>query len=640
MTVLSKGASVGRYEVEQVLGRGGMGVVYLARHVDLERRAAVKVIAPELAADPVFRERFEREAKAAASVEHPGVLPVYEAGLRDGILFLATRYAPGGDLRHALAERGPLDAYVTVDIIGQIAGALDAAHARGLLHRDVKTANILLEGAPGPEVRAYLGDFGLVRRSASQTQAASGGWLGTIDYVAPEQLKGDDVDVRADVYSLGCVLFELLTGQPPYRRDSDVATLWAHIAEPPPALPVHVESAAALDAVVARALAKKPADRFPTAGALATAARAALRDPAGALEATRPASPATGAPRVAARSRDRLPALACVVASFFAGLVLPAGSYDLTPEQLQVSYQGTPPGVWLAIVFNLLVQGLLLAHVYLLRRALSRRRAGLAVELMHRALVLGVGLLFLRVVLHVLPMFRIAEAGDVQPLQLLYDIGVFVELFALVVLALGLGAAALATWQAGASRLAVWSAALLAPVGLAAAAAAVADPQAVFLVDVMSAGLSVWVMVTALTVLPGPEWLDREGREERHRTRRVRAGLLLIGALSVLPVLHALDTVHPVDRVVALELAIGVGSLVLVPLVWRGDRRAAVALVVLQVSLGLRVFRPVVWWLDGDVFPSFVWVGAAVDCLVSGLVLLLVLPAVSGRRISDPPRSV
>jgi serine/threonine-protein kinase len=223
----------------------------------------VKVIAPELAVDPAFRKRFEREAKAAASVEHPGVLPVYEAGVQDGVLFVATRYAAGGDLRRALAEHGPADPEVAVEIAGQVADALDAAHARGLLHRDVKTANILLEGDLGRNVRAYLADFGLVRRTATQTQAATGSWLGSVDYVAPEQLKGDDVDVRADVYSLGCVLFELLTGHPPYRRASDVATLWAHIAEPPPPLPSHLGHAAALDAVLARALVKDPGIASP-----------------------------------------------------------------------------------------------------------------------------------------------------------------------------------------------------------------------------------------------------------------------------------------------------------------------------------------------------------------------------------------
>jgi len=643
MAVLSPGALVGRYQVERVLGRGGMGVVYLARHVDLERLAAVKVIAPELAADPAFRERFEREAKAAASVEHPGVLPVYEAGLRDGVLFVATRYAQGGDLRRAIAEQGPLDSDVAVEIVSQIAAALDAAHARGLLHRDVKTANILLEGELGRDVRAYLADFGLVRRTASQTQAATGSFLGTIDYVAPEQLKGDSVDIRADVYSLGCVLFELLTGHPPYRRDNDVATLWAHIAEPPPALPGHVEQAAALDAVVARALAKNPADRFPTAGALATAAGAALGDQAAALQATLRTPPATDGPTASPLSRDRLPALAYVVLACSMGLVLPVGSYDLTPDQLEVSYSRIAPQFWLFVVLYLVAQGLLLTHAYLLRRALHHRRPGLAVELMHRALVLGVGLLVVALVLHVLPTFRIAESGDPQPLKLLYDVGVFVELLALVVVAVALGAAAVASWQGGASRLAVWSAAPLAPLGLGAAASVLADPEKVLLVDLVSAGLIVWVLVSALTVLPSPELLDQERPGERYRTRRVRAGLILMGGISLMPILHSLDTAEPFDRVVALEVAIGVASLGLAVLVWRGSRRAAFALIVLQLALALRVFRPVVWWLDGATMPSAawmsVWMDAGVGGLVSALALVLVLPTVSGRGLSARLRS-
>jgi hypothetical protein len=321
------------------------------------------------------------------------------------------------------------------------------------------------------------------------------------------------------------------------------------------------------------------------------------------------------------------------------GLVLPVGSYDLSPDQLQASYARLSPVFWLFVVLYPVAQGLLLTHSYLLRRALNDRRGGLAGELMHRAFSVGLGLLIVSLLLHVLPTFRIAAAGDLEPVTLLYDIGVFVELLALAVIAVAFAAAAFATWRAGASKLAVWLAALLAPLSLGAAAAVVTDPATVVFVDLVTAGLASWVLVSALTVLPSRGSLDGQPLAVRHRPRRVRAGLVLVAAISLVPILHSLDTAEPLGRVVAYEAALAAASLVLVPLVWRGHRDAAVALLVLQLALALRVFRPVVWWLEGAGLPSPVWIDAAIGGVLSTSALLLVLPAVSGRAVSARPGS-
>ncbi len=299
---LAPGRQIAGYRVEAVAGRGGMGVVYRATQLALDRTVALKIVAPELAGDEDFRERFKRESRIAASIEHPNVIPVHEAGEADGVLFISMRYVEGTDLRELLALRGPLEPERTVRIVGQVAEALDAAHARGLVHRDVKPANVLIGDRGGME-HVYLTDFGLSKQSSSQSGLTkTGQWVGTLDYIAPEQIEGRPVDARTDVYALGCVLYQALTGEVPFVRDSEVSKLWAHISEPPPA-PSHRRPGVppALDAVVVRAMAKDPAQRHRTAGELAAEARVALAGAAGGPSPSSGASTTPGAPRPAAQ---------------------------------------------------------------------------------------------------------------------------------------------------------------------------------------------------------------------------------------------------------------------------------------------------------------------------------------------------
>jgi serine/threonine-protein kinase len=258
------------YRIESEIGRGGMGVVYLATQAFPERKVALKVLSPDLAADPLFRERFVRESNAAASTEHPHIVPIYGAGEADGELYLAMRYVEGIDLRSLLEREGPLAPERAARICADIAEALEAAHERGLIHRDVKPGNVLLDARE----RAYLTDFGLIRRTQVETGITkTGQFMGTIDYVAPEQIAGGQVDGRADVYSLGCVLYECLTGTPPFRRDSEVATIYAHLHEAPAPTDGSRGSASSVEAVAIRAMAKRPQDRFPSAGEMARALR-------------------------------------------------------------------------------------------------------------------------------------------------------------------------------------------------------------------------------------------------------------------------------------------------------------------------------------------------------------------------------
>jgi CHASE2 domain-containing sensor protein len=264
-------AIIAGYRLEEILGQGGMGVVYRATQLTLERPVAIKLIATERAGDPVFRERFTNESRIAAAIEHANVIPVYEAGEDDGLLFIAMRLVEGFDLGQLLTRTGPLMPARTARIVTQIAGALDAAHAHGLVHRDVKPANVLLT-ADEPE-HAYLTDFGVAKHVGAPSSATKvGHWVGTLDYLAPEQIRGEQLDARADVYALTGLLYQCLTGETPFQRDSEAATMWAHVSAPPPTPSrVRPDLCDQLDEVIARGMAKDPAARFPSATALAHA---------------------------------------------------------------------------------------------------------------------------------------------------------------------------------------------------------------------------------------------------------------------------------------------------------------------------------------------------------------------------------
>ncbi len=234
MVELEPGTEVAGCRIVAVAGRGGMGIVYRATQLRLKRDVALKAIAPELTADPVFHERFRREAQLAASVEHPNVLPVYEAGeLDDGSLFLVTRWVNGADLATLLGEHGRLAPARAATLVAPVALALDAAHRRGLVHRDVKPANILVAAA---DEHVYLTDFGISRALGAQNITRTGMFVGTVAYAAPERLQGDRGAEPADIYSLGCVLFEALAGRPPFVRDTELETMHAHVYDPPPAV--------------------------------------------------------------------------------------------------------------------------------------------------------------------------------------------------------------------------------------------------------------------------------------------------------------------------------------------------------------------------------------------------------------------
>ena len=341
---LGGGSRFAGFKIESVLGAGGMGVVYRATQLALDRTVALKLITPDFASDEDFRERFKRESRIAASIEHPNVVTVYEAGEEDGQLYIAMQYVEGTDLQALIRAEDGLEPARTAHLLAQVAAALDAAHARGLVHRDVKPANVLV--ADGD--RAYLTDFGLTKRTASVGPTKTGHWVGTADYVAPEQIKGEPVDARADVYALGCVLYHALTGKPPFVRDSEVAKIWAHINDQPPSL---LESSAtpsppAFDGVIRRAMAKAPGDRYPSAGDLGRAATAALEGraisepersiaagaaaPAEVVTPTgapaEPAEPATTAPSGTGLRRVRMGLAAVVLLLLGAGGLLATGA--------------------------------------------------------------------------------------------------------------------------------------------------------------------------------------------------------------------------------------------------------------------------------------------------------------------------
>ncbi|MEW1776843.1 serine/threonine-protein kinase [Streptomyces sp. NPDC086777] len=254
------------YEVQGEIGRGGMAVVYRAKDLRLDRTVALKLLAPEMVRNDTFRRRFTHESRVAAAIDHPHIVPIFEAGETDGVLYIAMRYVSGPDLRALLDEEGVLPVDTVLRIAAQVASALDAAHEHDLVHRDVKPGNVLVARGTDSEhpEHVYLTDFGLTKKSLSLTGFTTvGEFVGTLDYVAPEQISGRPVDGRCDLYSLACVVFEMLAGGPPFVRDEDIALLWAHQYDAPPALSeVRAGLPPGLDDVFARALAKAPEDRY------------------------------------------------------------------------------------------------------------------------------------------------------------------------------------------------------------------------------------------------------------------------------------------------------------------------------------------------------------------------------------------
>jgi serine/threonine protein kinase len=261
------------YRIDSRVGRGGMGVVYRATDLSLERTVALKVLAEELAREPGFQRRFVDESKLAASLDHPNVIPIYAAGEHDGVLYIAMRFVPGHDLRTVLHEHQRLEPERAARLVAQVASALDAAHAHGLVHRDVKPANVLMTA----DDHVYLTDFGLSKRVAADSQATRTGMvLGTLDYVAPEQIRGEGIGPFTDVYSLGCMAVHLLTGLVPFPVNTEEGKLWAHFSERPPEPSARVpELGKRFDAPIARAMAKRPEDRYATAGEFGAALLAA-----------------------------------------------------------------------------------------------------------------------------------------------------------------------------------------------------------------------------------------------------------------------------------------------------------------------------------------------------------------------------
>jgi len=344
------GTNVAGYAIESVLGHGAMGVVYVARQDSPARRVALKLIAPAFAGDEVFRRRFLREATAAAAIEHPHILPVYAAGESNGILFMAMRLVDGQDLGQILRRSKELPLDRVVRIIRQIGEALDAAHARGLIHRDVKPGNVLVTRQPDPEDAdfCYLTDFGVSTWTASSaaTITLTGQMVGTASYVAPEQIEGGNVDGRADLYSLGCVLYECLTGRPPFSGRQAAATLYAHLhEEPTPPTSIRPDLPTGVDDVTARALRKAPGERYASCRELTHDLERALAG----TDSPRTKVPLAAAPRTGSTGRSvrrSTSAVAAVVALVIIVAVVGAAFLalrDRGPAQSASSSVPAPP---------------------------------------------------------------------------------------------------------------------------------------------------------------------------------------------------------------------------------------------------------------------------------------------------------
>jgi Protein kinase domain len=320
--ILELGSQFAGYRIEALIGRGGMGELYQAENPRLGNKVALKLLAPELAEEHLFRERFVRESRLAASLNHPNVIPIFDAGEEGGLLYIAMRYVDGPDLKALLQRDGALPLERVLSIVGQVGSALDCGHQRGLIHRDVKPGNILLEeGGNGAGGHVYLSDFGVAKHTLSRSGLTSTGqFVGTIDYIAPEQIEGKTLDGRADVYSLGCVLFEALTGTPPFDRESNVAMMYAHLLEPPPSLSERrPDLPGAVDEVVETALAKDPAQRYESCSLLVQSLRERSAVPAAAstVAALAPATVAAAAPptRAAAAPAAHVPATPAAAAA-------------------------------------------------------------------------------------------------------------------------------------------------------------------------------------------------------------------------------------------------------------------------------------------------------------------------------------
>ena len=356
------GGQLGNYLIESVIGRGGMSVVYRATHTRLGNPVALKALAPELSSDDAFRERFLREAKMAAAIDHPNVIPIYDTGLADDSLYIIMRYVSGGDLKALLASSGALSPERTIELLTPVAKALDAAHADGLVHRDVKPANILLQRSSSGEVEhVYLSDFGVMKHTSSISGLTkTGALVGTIAYMAPEQIEGGDVSAQTDIYALGCVFYQMVTGRMPYERDSEAAALWAHMREDvEPASQARPGLPPGIDDVIDRALAKNPAARYATCQELMRACTAVISAPvprqaaapAAASQAAPPSpppSPAGERPRTGAGRIGRpwlVAGLALLAAGMIAVVIALAsggGSSTSTGASFPASLAGVP----------------------------------------------------------------------------------------------------------------------------------------------------------------------------------------------------------------------------------------------------------------------------------------------------------
>ncbi len=305
---VSPGDKIAGYRLEEQIGQGGMAVVYRAHDERLDRRVALKLLAPGLAADTAFRTRFIRESRAAAAVDHPNIIPVYDAGDAGGFLFISMRYVSGGDVRSLFASGRVLSPARVWNIISQVAAALDAAHAHDLIHRDVKPANMLLDAAGGRNTggkrdqlgnendHVYLSDFGISKQTLASHLTSTGQFVGTLDYIAPEQIEGRETDGKADQYSLACATYELMTGEPPYQRDLGLALINAHLSQPAPSIVAkRPELPGTVDQVLAKAMAKSPANRYPTCTEFATDLGKAIGMVSGSPSVVGGAVPAVGA---------------------------------------------------------------------------------------------------------------------------------------------------------------------------------------------------------------------------------------------------------------------------------------------------------------------------------------------------------